>query len=46
MCIVDAYALEPVRLRAPQKRRPTQWLRAWRELFERHDLRVDALAVE
>jgi ATP-dependent protease ClpP protease subunit len=40
--IVDATAPEPVRLKDPVKRRPTQWLRPWRDLYERLDLRVAA----
>ena len=38
--IVDATAPEPVRLRDPLKRRPTEWLRPWRDLYERLDLRT------
>ncbi len=37
--IVQADAPEPVRLREPVKRRPAEWLREWRELFEQLDLR-------
>jgi ATP-dependent protease ClpP protease subunit len=45
--IVDATAPEPVRLRDPLKRRPAEWLREYRELFERLDLRADdTLAVD
>ena len=43
--IIDAAAPEPVRLWTPAKRRPTQWLRPWRVLFEEFDLRLDALTV-
>ena len=44
--IIDAAAPEPVRLVPIPKRRPTKWLRSWRDFCERLDLRVvDALAV-
>jgi ATP-dependent protease ClpP protease subunit len=44
--IIDAAASEPVRLVPIPKRRPTRWLRSYRDLCERRDLRaVDALMV-
>jgi hypothetical protein len=45
--IIDAAAPKPVRLVPIPKRRPTKWLRSYRNLCERLDLRVvDALAVD
>jgi ATP-dependent Clp protease protease subunit len=42
--IVDVTAPEPVRLWDPPKRRPAEWLKEYRDLYERLDLRVDAQA--
>jgi ATP-dependent protease ClpP protease subunit len=43
--IVDSDAPEPVWLKEPVKRRPTEWLKAYRELYERYDLRLPAVCL-
>jgi hypothetical protein len=45
--IIDPAAPEPVRLVPIPKRRPIKWLRSYRDLCERLDLRVvDALELD